>query len=372
MKKIIAFIIVTFVLLLTSCNVETHTLQIVNEDNLIIEVGETLDLDYIFTGDDLICTWSSSDDCAVVDSEGIVFGLSEGSAVILLTIGEYTDSVTITIIEKEIIEVDPYLNVDKEHFYNNYEQASSYLDSYYRSLHGLMSGSIEVPDQAPTISSYQKEINGKLVRNNQGIFSDDGNTYYVVDCYGDILLEIYNGGAYITLEEVAAYIFAFNDIPANYSESKKSKPTESIWGEYLRLNHSNFTGDTSRYPYEPELPNISGCGGNFIYMELDIGTTGTDCDPKYTAALYNNGSSITRGAARIVYSRCDLNRNDIIDMNERYLFYTYNHYNDFQEYLNYYNGWGEIFGNITGGGVISSKTNYNPTKYVQSVLGSLK
>ena len=104
---------------------------------------------------------------------------------------------------------------------------------------------------------------------------------------------------------------------------------------------------------------------------MDIGTTGTDCDPSYTAALYNNGSSIVRGAARIVYTYSDLNGNRIIDLDERYVFYTYNHYNDFQEYLNYYGGWGEMFGNITGGGVISSKYNYNPTPYVQVVHASL-
>ena len=59
-------------------------------------------------------------------------------------------------------------------------------------------------------------------------------------------------------------------------------------------------------------------------------------------------------------------KNDIIDINERYVFYTYNHYNDFQEYLNYQNGWGKIFGNITGGGKLSSKTDYNPTPYIET------
>ena len=97
---------------------------------------------------------------------------------------------------------------------------------------------------------------------------------------------------------------------------------------------------------------------------MDIGTTGTDCDPSYPVKIYNNGSSITRGAARIVYSYSDLNGNKVIDLDERYVFYTYNHYNDFQEYLNYYGGWGEMFGNITGGGTISSKYDYNPTSYV--------
>jgi hypothetical protein len=45
------------------------------------------------------------------------------------------------------------------------------------------------------------------------------------------------------------------------------------------------------------------------------------------------------------------------------VFYTHNHYNDFTEYLNYYGGWGETFGNITGGGVFDSDTACNPTPY---------
>ena len=49
-----------------------------------------------------------------------------------------------------------------------------------------------------------------------------------------------------------------------------------------------------------------------------------------------------------------------------YVFYTHNHYNDFREYLNYYGGWGEMFGNVTGGGTYSSKTDYNPTPYVET------
>ena len=139
-----------------------------------------------------------------------------------------------------------------------------------------------------------------------------------------------------------------------------------MWAEYLRVNHTQFSGSTSKYPYEPELPNITGCGGTLTYYEMDIGTTGTDCDPAYTAELYNNGYSITRGAARIVYGKRDLNGNGIFEEGEHYVFYTYNHYNDFQEYLNYYGGWGKMFGNITGGGTLSSKYNYNPTAYPET------
>ena len=163
----------------------------------------------------------------------------------------------------------------------------------------------------------------------------------------------------------------FGNVPSNYAEAKDADPSKSPWGEYLRLNHSSFSGNTAKYPYEPELPDISGCGGELYYYEIDIGTTGTDCDPSYISAIYNDGNRIIRGAARIVYTRYDANRNEIIDPNEKYVFYTYNHYNDFQEYLNYEGGWGKMFGNITGGGTISSKADYNPTPYVSVVRKDL-
>lgn len=260
---------------------------------------------------------------------------------------------------------DPYANISAEEFYLGYEPAESYWDAYYRTQHGFMSGSIEPQDQKPSVDDNRPMLDGLYLRNTSALYSKDGNVYYVVDADGEIVNKIYKGAAYVTLEEVAAYVFAFGDVPANYVSSKNAKPTESKWGVYLRLNHSAFSGSTTRYPYEPELPDISGCGGDLRYYEIDIGTTGTDCDPTYRPAVYNNGSKITRGAARIVYSRFDANGDSIINVNEKYLFYTYNHYNDFQEYLNYEGGWGEMFGNITGGGKISSKTDYNPTPYVR-------
>ena len=248
--------------------------------------------------------------------------------------------------------------------------AQSYEEAIRRSREGIPSGSLTVPSQAPVVSEYQPTKDGKLVRNNQPRYEGE-NTYVVVDAYGNEVMRIYRGGGYITLEEVAAYVYAFSDVPANYVSSKSTKPSSSIWGKHLRLNHSRFSGNTSKYPYEPVLPDISGCGGDLQYFEIDIGTTGTDCDPKYVARIYNDGQAITRGAARIVYSRFDKNGDDIIDPNEKYVFYTYNHYNDFQEYLNYFGGWGVMFGNVTGGGALSSKTNYNPTPYVPTVMGAL-
>jgi hypothetical protein len=277
---------------------------------------------------------------------------------------EETTSDPYEIVEVEKPEADPYITVSKIEFYANYTPATDYWDAYYRSQHGFMSGSLDKQDQNPSIAESRPMENGMFLKNTSDLYSYDGHAYTVLDSKGDIAFTVYEGGGYVTLEEVAAYVFAFGDIPANYTSAKKGSPSSSPWGEYLRLNHSVFSGSTTKYPYEPALPFISGCGGPLSYYEIDIGTTGTDCDPSYVAYHYNDGSRITRGAARIVYSRFDANHNKIIDVNEKFVFYTNNHYNDFREYLNYEGGWGEIFGNITGGGSISSKSNYNPTPYV--------
>ena len=266
-----------------------------------------------------------------------------------------------------IPESDPYVGMTKAEFYADYHPATSYMDAYYRTQHFFLSGELEIPGQYAQEAEYRPMDGALYIRNTDNFYTDDGNTYIVVDSYGVEVMRIYKGAAYITLEEVAAYMYAFGGsncvLPANYTSSKNTRPANSPWGEYLRVNHSYFSGDTSRYPYEPVLPNISGCGGQLQYFELDIGTTGTTT-PGYAPKLYNNGSKIERGAARIVYARQDLNRNGLYEDNEVYVFYTHNHYNDFQEYLNYYGGWGEMFGNVTGGGEYSSKYNCNPTPYV--------
>lgn len=268
---------------------------------------------------------------------------------------------------------DPYANVTAEEFYKNYTPACCYEDACFRTKHYFLSGELEVPGQYAQEAAYRPTSGGSYIRNTDVFYEDGGNTYIVVDADGYEVMRIYKGAAYITLEEVAAYMYAFGgsnaDLPANYSSKKSTKVSNSPWGEYLRVNHSHFTGNTRKYPYEPELPDISGCGGDLQYYELDIGTTGTET-PGYAAAPYNNGSKITRGAARLVYARQDLNGNGVYEENEVYVFYTHNHYNDFREYLNYYGGWGEMFGNVTGGGEYSSKTNCNPTPYVPTAYAS--
>ena len=262
---------------------------------------------------------------------------------------------------------DPYLNMSKEEFYSDYTTACCNQDAIHRSKHGFLSGSLEVSGQYAKDSQNRPQDDGKFIRNTATTYRDNGDTYVVMDAKGNEIMCIYKAGGYITLEEVAAYMYAFGgdegSLPANYTSKKSGKPENSLWGEYLRVNHSYFIGNTDKYPYEPELPDISGCGGNLKYYEMDIGTTGTET-PGYAAKPYIQGNKINRGAARLVYTRQDLNGNGIYENNEVYVFYTHNHYNDFREYLNYYGGWGEMFGNVTGGGEYSSKTNANPTPYV--------
>lgn len=358
-KKLLSIISILVVLaVLVGCQTATNTpesLNIKTYDQVQLGIGEMLQLEVEESG--VKVTWSASNDAVNVTQNGLVTALREGKAVVTASCGDVSDKVLIEVGQKaQSPDID-----EGSHTY-----ASSIYEALERSKKGIPSGSLTVPDQAPIHSEYRPMKNGQYILNSESKFIDS-NTYVVVDVYGNEVFTLYRGGGYITLEEVAAYVYAFGDVPANYVEGKSMEPESSIWGEYLRLNHSKFSGNTERYPYEPELPNISGCGGDLKYYEIDIGTTGTDCDEAYSVKTYNDGQSITRGAARIVYGKYDLNGNGIYEFGEHHVFYTYNHYNDFQEYLNYYGGWGEMFGNITGGGELSSKKNYNPTAYVMVV-----
>ncbi len=391
-----------------AAEVDLATLSVVNAENLTLRLGESIQL--ITNADEKyghLLSWSTSNGCVSVSDLGYVVAHTRGEVTITVTLGQLSDSVLVTVVDASELppeettapetakpgETTPALPADTdspddpgltapppksdltlpeaEKSPAGWKPAASYGEAIERSLRGEISGYLTVPDQAPILARNRPMQGGQYVRNNQPYFADE-NTYVVVDVNGCEVFRVYRGGGYITLEEVAAYVYAFGDIPANYVSGKTASPTSSIWGEYLRLNHSKFSGNTSKYPYEPELPDISGCGGDLTYYEMDIGTTGTDCSPGYAVRTYNDGNRITRGAARIVYARFDANRNQIIDPNERFLFYTYNHYNDFREYLNYYGGWGEMFGNITGGGTLSSKTDYNPTAYPAVAMAPLR
>lgn len=363
------------------------SLAITNCDRATLVVGETLLLlTNAGAGQAHLLDWSASNGSASVSPVGLVTALEVGKVTITVTYGDLRARALIEIVEAADTDAptekpdngetmappnpNPPSIPEIEGSPAGYRPAGSPAEALDRAERGELAGYPYVPDQAPVIAENRPMQDGKYIRNSELTYLDD-DTYVVMDAYGNEIFRLYRGGGYITLEEIAAYLYAFGDVPANYNAGKKLSPTNSKWGQYLRLNHSKFSGNTFQYPYEPELPRISGCGGDLQYYEIDIGTTGTDCDPGYPGRTYNDGNRITRGAARIVYARFDANGNAIIDPDEKYVFYTYNHYNDFREYLGYYNGWGEMFGNITGGGKLSDKIHCSPTPYIATVLKPL-
>ncbi len=274
-----------------------------------------------------------------VSEDGTLSPVAEGKASVRARVGSlYSNTLYLEIAEGE----DPYEGVSASEFYRDYEPSTSYEDTFYRTRHGFMSGSIELPRYgAPETSAYQPSQNGTLLRNTSDTYGDGELSYTVLDAYGEEAYTVYYGGGYVTPEEVGAYILAFGEVPANYVSDKsvdRDDPRWELWDEYLRLNNSYFSGDITEYPHEPALPDAAGNGGNISYYEIDIG-----------GSSYNRGyaTGFTRGTLRIVYSRY-LNGKEIADQGDRYVFYTYDHYADFQEFLNYEGGWGKRFGSSGG------------------------
>ena len=173
-----------------------------------------------------------------------------------------------------------------------------------------MSGDISEQDQEPTIAKNQPKQGDLFVRNTSVLYSMDDDTYYVFNSNGNIVNKVYRYGAYVTLEEVAAYLMAFGDVPPNYATGKYSSPVLSEWGIYLRLNHTEFSGNTEKYPYEPVLPDISGCGGDLQYYEIDIGMQYIDYQVKITVNFPGNRYkklTATSGASGSNYTRLTYN-----------------------------------------------------------------
>lgn len=271
---------------------------------------------------------------------------------------------------------DPYINVNKTEFYAEYKPATTYEDAIYRTKHYLMSGDITDQKHLP--------VDGKLMEEDKAIKYTDAT--YVLDADGKYLAYVPNvidgdnyiifyGAAYTSLNEVASYLLAFGTVPANQIANKKATGISqaiSLWGKYGRVNNGKFSGNPSKYPFQPILPNIY----DIDYKEMDFGTIGGYINSNsngtyYNQKIYNDGNKINRGAARFVY----VSDTSIKNINERYVFYTYNHYNDFQEYLNYHNGWGVRFGNQTAGNEYCGDSDdfyalncISPTPYVETLL----
>ena len=103
----------------------------------------------------------------------------------------------------EIPTSDPYVGVTAEEFYANYTPANNYMDAYYRSQHGFLSGSLEVPGQDAVPADNRPMEGGKYVRNTASRYADDGKTYIVVDSSGKECAE-YNPYKCLQSAEIAS------------------------------------------------------------------------------------------------------------------------------------------------------------------------
>ena len=260
---------------------------------------------------------------------------------------------------------DPYLLVNKTEFYaDSYTAAWCYEDSYYRTKHHLLSGDNAPQNHAPSATPLRDGNQNIAVTTATYILTPDGDFlgYIVNDFYGEQQI-IYYGAGYTSLEEVAAYLLAFGEVPANSDYAKGSsgkKQSVADWGVFGRVNVGNFrnTGSST----EPKLP------GSASYLETDFGTAGGYTVGNRTQTAYNNGTTITRGTARFVFVPITSAKS----IDSRYVFYTYNHYNDFQQYLNYKGGWGTRFGNESAGNSYST-AGKTPTAYpLVSLAGYLE
>ncbi len=253
---------------------------------------------------------------------------------------------------------DPYKNINVSDFYENYKPATSYEDAYFRSKHYLLSGEYLKEDGSlPDNRDHPKDSNGKYYRHALARFdvNQDGEyVAYTINSLDGHDYKIFSCGIYVSMNDVAAYLYAFNNIPVNYNTGTGSKEKEEVvaqYGEFGRLNFGYYSGpSSSRFQYEPYLEGQDD--KTIYYREIDYGaTTGSN--------QYIKGTSISRNTFRFLLGYAtNSSYTTQTTMQNRHVYYTHNHYNDFSEYLNYYNGFGKTFGNVTAGNKINQ---YNPS-----------
>lgn len=160
------------------------------------------------------------------------------------------------------------------------------------------------------ISSFDSAI---ISTANTNVISSENSVCAGQNCTGNLqygdkgtVPELTQSGNYESKVDVAAYIRQFHRLPMNYiTESQRDS------GNY---NNTSYNVGGMRFGnYEGYLPIVAG------YIECDISSTLS-----------------SRGAYRIVYNTTNWK-----------IFYTNDHYDNFQEYLGY-NNWGSSFGKNNG------------------------
>lgn len=311
--------------------------------------------------------------------------------------------------------VDPYEGIDtneeREAFEtsSSYVVASSFADAQLRTAHGLISGtntSSEIYSMTDVSSNYMSDGCYKRNAATQYTFRDDNSyeSYAILNPDGTTFETIFYGGAYTSIDEVAAYLLAFEEVPPNMgytkSDTSSSCAASENWWRAGRVNYGAFSGpQQSRYTYEPAFPGMALYSDNYgiatrYYVECDFGDWNNynSDDYVYNQGIYSSGESINRGVLRFVFTAkyeattaTNSEGRDIStienalnspysgaeNINNRYVFYTYDHYGDFQEYLNYADGWGQRFGSMTAGNDIPTGTDYPPTEYPSTIPWSI-
>jgi hypothetical protein len=133
----------------------------------------------------------------------------------------------------------------------------------------------------------------------------------------------------LTPEEVAEYYVSFRSLPPNYFADEEEA---MAYGTKGRIVSTYYSPSSSRYDYTVVLGTFNKPNGG-VYYEFDIDLTGS----------YNTGSHINRGAGRVVVVADGIKEYGTADP---VCYYTSDHYADFKEYYNFYQGWSPLFAGV--------------------------
>jgi hypothetical protein len=306
---------------------------------------------------------------------------------------EYKTTFTVIDLEDKVVETttvtnpltNPYLdidtNVEKAAFYKTYTVANSPLDAKYRTEAGLLSGKNTEDKYMPLDNSRidNSKVNNYRSTTMNYILDEDSEEQvaYLLFSLDGKYTPIYKDGAYFTMNELASYTVGFGALPANQNYDKNEKMQDkasSTWWKYGRVNRGPFSGPV-KASYKHESWFVGMKENDIKYTETDFGNStyynSTEYDSQYKTMPYikdqkdgsfviNSGTEGDRGVLRFVFtSEYENNQNkknssattkkNYKNQYYRRCYYTFNHYNDWHEYLNYEDGWGKVFGNMTLG-----------------------
>lgn len=284
---------------------------------------------------------------------------------------------------------NPYLDIDtdaeKEYFYtNNYTQAQTSIDAKYRSEAGLLSGDPAeekfMPDDFKKIDNSKVNMERSTTFNYYVDSETNENTAYLLYRLDGTYTPIFNGGAYFTLNQLAAYTVGFGALPPNQDYDKYEAMQDissEKWYKYGRVNRGFYDGPVKdKYAYETWFVGMEKKDIN--YTETDFGNSvyynDNEYDPQYKQMPYvknidgkykiNSGTPGDRGVLRLCFTSAfenimpkphkaahgtDDTNNNFQNQYYKRAYYTFNHYNDWSEFLNYEDGWTDIYGNMTRG-----------------------